>query len=198
MHMSISLDGFVAGPDQSLEHPLGRRGIELHHWHLDEPLHEQREADAELARLTLRAQLAVLGQQALTPDRIRAMLDALADEAVKGSGHVRIQAARTLLDLIRAATDAEPTDPDAKPLESMTPEERIALYTRLLREEGSADGDPSPPGTLVRHRVTRGRSRACRPRRARHHGRSAAAHHPRRRRLNGAFGKSPIRRRTGV
>jgi len=27
-HMSISLDGFVAGPDQSLEHPLGRRGIE--------------------------------------------------------------------------------------------------------------------------------------------------------------------------
>jgi hypothetical protein len=105
----------------------------------------QREADAELARLTLRAQLAVLGQQTLTPDRIRAMLDALADEAVKGSGHVRIQAARTLLDLIRAATDAEPTDPDAKPLESMTPEERIALYTRLLREEGSADGDPSPP-----------------------------------------------------
>ena len=39
-HMSISLDGFVAGPDQSLEHPLGRRGIELHHWHLDEPLHD--------------------------------------------------------------------------------------------------------------------------------------------------------------
>jgi hypothetical protein len=33
-HMSISLDGFVAGPDQSLEHPLGRRGIELHRWHL--------------------------------------------------------------------------------------------------------------------------------------------------------------------
>src|SRR2546421_4529581 len=36
-HMSISLDGFVAGPDQSLEHPLGRRGLELHHWHIDEP-----------------------------------------------------------------------------------------------------------------------------------------------------------------
>ena len=33
-HMSISLDGFFAGPDQSREHPLGKRGIELHSWHL--------------------------------------------------------------------------------------------------------------------------------------------------------------------
>ena len=29
---SISLDGFGAGPDQSLEHPLGKRGGELHNW----------------------------------------------------------------------------------------------------------------------------------------------------------------------
>jgi dihydrofolate reductase len=29
---SISLDGFGAGPEQSLEHPLGRRGPELHQW----------------------------------------------------------------------------------------------------------------------------------------------------------------------
>src|SRR3954465_12908690 len=33
-HMSISLDGFVAGPDQSREDPLGKRGRELHAWHL--------------------------------------------------------------------------------------------------------------------------------------------------------------------
>jgi dihydrofolate reductase len=33
-HMSISLDGFVAGPDQSRETPLGVRGGELHGWHL--------------------------------------------------------------------------------------------------------------------------------------------------------------------
>jgi hypothetical protein len=33
-HMSISLDGFVAGPDQSREDPLGRRGRELHGWHI--------------------------------------------------------------------------------------------------------------------------------------------------------------------
>ncbi|PPF84704.1 5-amino-6-(5-phosphoribosylamino)uracil reductase [Pseudoclavibacter sp. RFBJ3] len=36
-HMSISLDGFVAGPEQSAEHPLGRRGHELHGWHIGDP-----------------------------------------------------------------------------------------------------------------------------------------------------------------
>jgi hypothetical protein len=29
-HMSISLDGFVAGPDQSRDNPLGVGGLELH------------------------------------------------------------------------------------------------------------------------------------------------------------------------
>ena len=33
-HMSISLDGFVAGDNQSREDPLGKRGRELHGWHL--------------------------------------------------------------------------------------------------------------------------------------------------------------------
>ena len=36
-HMSISLDGFVAGPDQSRENPLGKRGRELHGWHIGDP-----------------------------------------------------------------------------------------------------------------------------------------------------------------
>jgi dihydrofolate reductase len=41
-HMSISLDGFVAGPDQSLENPIGLGGLTLHQWHFraDEPGHE--------------------------------------------------------------------------------------------------------------------------------------------------------------
>ena len=30
--LSMSLDGFVAGPEQSLENPLGQRGEELHQW----------------------------------------------------------------------------------------------------------------------------------------------------------------------
>ena len=31
-HMAISLDGYVAGPDQSLDDPLGRGGMRLHEW----------------------------------------------------------------------------------------------------------------------------------------------------------------------
>jgi dihydrofolate reductase len=41
-HMSISLDGFVAGPNQSRDDPIGVNGAQLHAWHLqaDEPGHE--------------------------------------------------------------------------------------------------------------------------------------------------------------
>ena len=40
--MSASVDGFVAGPDQSLENPVGAGGLALHewHWHAGEPGHE--------------------------------------------------------------------------------------------------------------------------------------------------------------
>ena len=40
--LSISLDGFVAGPDQSLDDPVGVGGLKLHewHWHAGEPGHE--------------------------------------------------------------------------------------------------------------------------------------------------------------
>src|SRR5919199_1520519 len=38
-HMSVSLDGFVAGPDQTVENPIGRGGMALHQWHLNhEPI----------------------------------------------------------------------------------------------------------------------------------------------------------------
>ncbi|WP_314508412.1 dihydrofolate reductase family protein [uncultured Microbacterium sp.] len=33
-HMSISMDGFVAGPHQSRENPLGVGGLEVHRWHI--------------------------------------------------------------------------------------------------------------------------------------------------------------------
>jgi dihydrofolate reductase len=65
--MSISLDGFVAGPDQSRENPLGVRGRELHHWHLDEPLHE---ADARAQALLMRPRGAyVMGRNMFGPIR---------------------------------------------------------------------------------------------------------------------------------
>ncbi len=43
-HMSISLDGYAAGPDQSQDNPIGVGGMRLHEWHLqaDQP---GREAD---------------------------------------------------------------------------------------------------------------------------------------------------------
>ena len=43
-HMSISLDGFVAGPDQSEDNPLGVDGTKLHQWHFDGPKHPIDEA----------------------------------------------------------------------------------------------------------------------------------------------------------
>ncbi len=41
-HMSISIDGFVAGPEQGRDHPLGIGGMQLHEWHFnaDEPGHD--------------------------------------------------------------------------------------------------------------------------------------------------------------
>src|SRR4029077_6250396 len=42
-HMSISLDGFVAGPDQSRDDPLGKRGHDLHRWHMG----DKRAAEAD-------------------------------------------------------------------------------------------------------------------------------------------------------
>jgi dihydrofolate reductase len=66
-HMSISLDGFVAGPDQSRENPLGVGGLELHHWHLDEPMHE---ADARARDLLMRPRGAyVMGRNMFGPIR---------------------------------------------------------------------------------------------------------------------------------
>ena len=35
-HVSISMDGFLAGPDQSEDNPLGVGGMQLHTWHLGE------------------------------------------------------------------------------------------------------------------------------------------------------------------
>jgi dihydrofolate reductase len=45
-HMSISLDGFVAGPDQSADNPIGVGGMALHQWHLRA---DEMGSDADLA-----------------------------------------------------------------------------------------------------------------------------------------------------
>ena len=65
-HMSISLDGFVAGPDQSRDNPLGIGGMSLHQWHFD-PVHE---ADAEMVKSLLGPKGAyVMGRNMFGPIR---------------------------------------------------------------------------------------------------------------------------------
>src|SRR5215470_11437839 len=67
-HMSISLDGFVAGPDQSRESPLGKRGLELHRWHLGDE--RATEADETAAQWLMRPVGAyVMGRNMFGPVR---------------------------------------------------------------------------------------------------------------------------------
>jgi dihydrofolate reductase len=66
-HMSVSLDGFVAGPSQSRENPLGVGGRELHLWHIEEPLHP---ADARVRDRLLQPRGAyVMGRNMFGPVR---------------------------------------------------------------------------------------------------------------------------------
>ncbi len=67
-HMSISLDGFVAGPEQSLDNPLGKRGGELHGWHIGDP--RATEADKVAAGWLMRPRGAyVMGRKMFGPIR---------------------------------------------------------------------------------------------------------------------------------
>jgi dihydrofolate reductase len=66
-HMSISLDGFVAGPSQSREDPLGVGGMQLHGWHLGEVTDE---ADLIAQRWLMRSRGAyVMGRNMFGPIR---------------------------------------------------------------------------------------------------------------------------------
>ena len=67
-HMSISLDGFVAGPEQSREHPLGIAGPQLHAWHLGDE--RANEADEMAAGWLMRPRGAyVMGRNMFGPVR---------------------------------------------------------------------------------------------------------------------------------
>jgi len=67
-HFSISLDGFMAGPDQTRDNPLGVGGMRLHRWHF--PDGELTEADAALTAELLRPRGAfVMGRNMYGPIR---------------------------------------------------------------------------------------------------------------------------------
>jgi len=61
---AISLDGFIAGPDQSLQHPLGVGGEALHRWHFEQPEENAAELDAICS-----AGAYVMGRNMYGPDR---------------------------------------------------------------------------------------------------------------------------------
>jgi dihydrofolate reductase len=66
-HLSISLDGYVAGPNQTREEPLGVRGEDLHLWHLGASDHD---ADrAMTARILAPRGAYVMGRNMYAPDR---------------------------------------------------------------------------------------------------------------------------------
>lgn len=60
----ISLDGFIAGPDQSLENPLGVGAEDLHRWMFEEP--EQHVAEREAIT---EAGAYIMGRHMFGPDR---------------------------------------------------------------------------------------------------------------------------------
>ena len=60
----ISLDGFIAGPDQDLENPLGVGGENLHRWMFEEP--EQHTAEREAITS---AGAYIMGRNMFGPDR---------------------------------------------------------------------------------------------------------------------------------
>jgi hypothetical protein len=49
----------------------------------------------------------------------------------QGDGHVANGAAKILLDLARATVEEAPDDVETRPLEDMTPAEKVALFARL-------------------------------------------------------------------
>jgi dihydrofolate reductase len=55
--LTVSLDGFLAGPDQTPEEPLGKRGEELHRWMFEEP-----EANAAAIKGILEAGAYIMGR----------------------------------------------------------------------------------------------------------------------------------------
>ena len=66
-HFTISLDGFMAGPDQTEAVPLGVGGEGLHRWMFDEPRHE---VDNEVAARILAPRGAyVMGRNMFGPVR---------------------------------------------------------------------------------------------------------------------------------
>ena len=60
----VSLDGFSAGPDQSLENPLGKGAERMHRWMFEQPEANKAESDA-----IVEAGAYIMGRHMFGPDR---------------------------------------------------------------------------------------------------------------------------------
>jgi dihydrofolate reductase len=60
----VSLDGFSAGPDQSLDDPLGKGAERLHRW-----MFEEREANKAVIDTVVEAGAYIMGRHMFCPDR---------------------------------------------------------------------------------------------------------------------------------
>ncbi len=68
-HLSMSLDGFIAGPGQSLDDPIGAGGLRLHRWHFEAEL-PGHEIDADWTARLLRPRGAyIMGRNMFGPVR---------------------------------------------------------------------------------------------------------------------------------
>lgn len=62
--ITVSADGFVAGPNQSVDNPLGENAEQLHRWQF-----EQREENADEVASLLTAGAYIMGRKMFGPDR---------------------------------------------------------------------------------------------------------------------------------
>lgn len=111
----------------------------------------QRERDAELDNLTVRARLATVGARKLTSEVLDQVYDRLIDQALHEDGHVRRQAIQLVLQLAAAAIeDEDDTDPSTiESYKDMTPAQRATYRAGLdkrimeLGREADAAADES-------------------------------------------------------
>ena len=64
--LAVSLDGYVAGPNQSFENPLGEGGMRLHTWHMPDTGTEE---DLELAAGWMKVGAHIMGRHMFGPGR---------------------------------------------------------------------------------------------------------------------------------
>jgi len=151
--ISVSLDGFVAGPNQSVENPLGEGGMRLHDWGLaTHGWREQhgraggeRNADSEVIEKVLR------GVGAYVTDGIESALRQA--RAAAGNGDVAIAGGASAVRQYLAAGLLDELYLHIVPVV-------LGAGERLLRDVGSPTLEPvevvaSPAVTHVRYRVAR-------------------------------------------